>query len=320
MTHPDAMRLRALLGEGARACHRAIGGEHGVALPPLIDHHVHTHLVDIAALPAHGIAAVVDLGGDPVALARRSLDDMPAVAYAGAFLTVRGGYPSGRAWAPAATVRELDADASSTAVETAVDEQERFGATVVKVALHADAGPVPDARLLGLMVAAARRRGMPVVAHVEGAGMTRLALDAGIDVLAHAVFGEVLEPALLERAAATQRWISTLGVHEGESAQRARGNAAAFVEAGGRLLYGTDLGNGDQPLGVSVRELRLLDAAGVRAAALIASLTDPWPSARPPHGIATFVPGAPPASADDLPEWLGAATVVPAEELVHDEP
>lgn len=320
MMHPDPVRLRALLGDGARACRRAITGEHGIALPPLIDHHVHAHLVDISSLPAHGIAGVVDLGGDPAALARRSRDDIPAVAYAGAFLTVRGGYPSTRPWAPAATVRALDADAAPSAVETAVDEQAMFGATVVKVALHADAGPVPDARLLGAIVAAARRRGMPVVAHAEGAGMARLALDAGVDVLAHAVFGEILDAALLARAARAQTWISTLGVHHGADAQRAPTNAAAFAAAGGRLLYGTDLGNGDQPLGVSVHELRLLDAAGVRGAALISSLTDPWPSTRPPHGVATFVPGPPPAATDELPEWLGAATVVPAEELVHDEP
>ncbi len=319
MTHADPVRVRLLLGDSARVCHRALHGVHGIALPPLIDHHVHAHLIDLAALPGHGIAAAVDLGGDPAALARRGHADMPSLAYAGAFLTVPGGYPSTRPWAPAAAVRLLDRD-SPSAVETAVDEQAAFGAAVVKVALNADAGPVPDARLLGAIVAAARLRGMPVVAHVEGAGMARLALDAGVDVLAHAVFSEVLEAGLLERAAADQTWISTLGVHEGDDAQRARANAAAFVAAGGRLLYGTDLGNGDQRPGIGVRELQLLDAAGARGPALIAALADPWPLARPPHGVATFVPGAPPATLDDVPHWLGAATVVPIEELVHDEP
>ncbi len=56
-----------------------------------------------------------------------------------------------------------------------------------------------------------------------------------------------------------------------------RANLAAFVAAGGRVLYGTDLGNGEQPLGVNSRELEALHAVGVRGAALIDALTDPWP-------------------------------------------
>ena len=101
MSHdPDA--LRELLGADAALCHRAITGEHGVSLPPFTDHHVHLHLIDESGLAAGGIAGVVDLGGDPVALARRGNHSIPRVAYAGAFLTAVGGYPLGRSWAPAA--------------------------------------------------------------------------------------------------------------------------------------------------------------------------------------------------------------------------
>ena len=35
--------------------------------------------------------------------------------------------------------------------------------------------------------------------------------------------------------------------------------------------------------------------------------------------MATFVPGAVPETLDELAAWLGGATVVPAEELVHDD-
>ena len=100
--------------------------------------------------------------------------------------------------------------------------------------------------------------------------------------------------------AAGQVWISTLAIHrdDPEAAEFARVNLAGFAAAGGRVLYGTDLGNGDQPVGVNPDEVAALDRAGVRGAALIASLADPWPFADPPPGVCTFVPGPPPAEFD----------------------
>ena len=84
------------------------------------------------------------------------------------------------------------------------------------------------------------------------------------------------------------------------------------------VLYGTDLGNGDLPVGVNVRELEALTAAGVRGSALIEALTDPWPFAERSHGVATFVPGEPPGDVDAIPAWLAGATVLPTEELIPD--
>lgn len=320
--HADPFALRELLGPSAALCRRAISGESGVSLPPLIDHHVHLHLIDEHALPAGGIAAVLDLGGDPVVLARRP-DGLPRAAYAGAFLTAPGGYPSGRSWAPDAVVREVG-DASPHpgvpgGAATAVDEQASFGASVIKVALNATAGPVFDPRTLAAIVRAARGHALPVVAHVEGDGMTRLALDAGVDALAHTPFTEVLDRAAVARAAgAGQVWISTLGIHGPDEESIAVANLRAFAAAGGRVLYGTDLGNGDRRHGVLVDELAALHRAGVRGTALIAALCDPWPAAAP-SGVSTFIPGPPPASHDDVAEWLGGATVVPSEELIHDD-
>ena len=112
-----------------------------------------------------------------------------------------------------------------------------------------------------------------------------------------------------------------LDIHRDDPAARdaARVNLAAFVAAGGRALYGTDLGNGDQPAGVNVRELEALDGVGVRGAALIEALSDSWPGWVDSSAVATFVPGGVPETLDELPAWLGDATVVPAEELVDDD-
>ncbi|WP_456236785.1 amidohydrolase family protein, partial [Agromyces humi] len=176
-------------------------------------------------------------------------------------------------WAAPGCAREIAAEhgdgrsALPSAAETAVSEQRAFGASAIKVALNAVAGPVFDRATLDAIVAAARRLDLPVVAHVEGDGMTRLAVDAGVDTLAHTPFTEVVDDALIARAVAMgQRWISTLYVAGyGEAtpdAERAADNLRRFAAAGGRVLYGTDLGNGDQPLGVNPAELALLASAG----------------------------------------------------------
>lgn len=300
---------------------RALTAETGTMLSAFVDHHVHLHLVDASGLSARGIAAVVDLGGDPVALARRPVG-LPRVAYAGAFLTAPGGYPQGRAWAPEAIVRVVTDASRHPGVEggarTAVDAQADAGASVVKIALHADAGPVLDDDVLAAVVAAAAERGLPVVAHAQGAGQVERAIEAGVSALAHAPFDHPVSRRTLSRAvAAGQAWISTLDIHRGPPRARAIANLRAFAARGGRVLYGTDLGNGPLPVGLNRRELLALHEAGVSGDALVAALTDPWPRTEASDGVSTFVAGTAPSAPDDLPDWLRHATVVPTEELTR---
>ncbi|MFC9560517.1 hypothetical protein [Agromyces sp. NPDC056965] len=318
------------LGPLARPVRRSMIAEHpgetGTMLPPLIDHHVHLMLVGPDTLRDTALAGVVDLGGplDTIAAYARR-DGLPKVAFAGSFLTAPGGYPGDRPWASPGSVREVVVEAGDeraalpTAAETAVGEQLAFGASVIKVVLNSTAGPVLDAATLAAIVASAHAAGVPVVAHVEGDGMSRLAIDAGVDAFAHTPFTERLDDALIARAvAAGQCWISTLFVAGyGEptaEAEIALDNLGRFHLAGGRVLYGTDLGNGEQPLGVNPAELALLVQAGLGASAVIASITDPWPVAID-GAVATFVPGEPPASLDELPGWLAGADLSPAEDL-----
>ncbi|MET0782223.1 MAG: hypothetical protein ABWZ16_11980, partial [Microbacterium sp.] len=237
-----------------------------------------------------------------------------------------GGYPVGRPWSPASAVREVSDPSAHPGVAggaaTAVDEQVSFGASVIKVALNSQAGPVPDDATLAAIVAAARLHALPVVAHAEGTGMTRTAIDAGVDALAHTPFTEVLDDALISRAvAAGQRWISTLDIHrdDAQSRENAHANLTRFVRAGGAVLYGTDLGNGELPTGINRRELDALHATGLRGQAMLETLVDPWPCSERSQGVSTFVPGDPPADMDAVPAWLAGARVVPTEELIHDD-
>lgn len=319
------------LGPLAQPVRRSLNGEHpgepGTMLPPLVDHHVHLMLVGSDALADTSLAGVVDLGAPlDLVTARRHHDGLPHVAFAGAFLTARGGYPVGRAWAAEGSVREVDehvGDARGSLpspAETAVAEQLAFGASVIKVVVNSDAGVVLDRRTLDAIVGAAHERGLPVVAHVEGEGMTRLAIDAGADALAHTPFTERVDDDLIARAVALgQRWISTLFINGyGEPSpdfDRAVDNLRRFHDAGGRVLYGTDLGNGVQPLGLNPVELAALGSAGLSAPQLIDALVDPWPLRERAEGIMTFVPGPPPTTIDALPQWLASACIVPTEDL-----
>lgn len=300
---------------------RALTGEVGTALPAFVDHHVHLHLVDASVMSGRGIAAVVDLGGDPVALARRPRG-LPDVSYAGAFLTAPGGYPQGRSWAPDATVHVVTDASRHPGVEggaqTAVDAQADAGAMVIKVALHADAGRVVSDKVLRAIVAAAVARGLPVVAHAQGAGQVERAIQAGVAALAHTPFDAPVGRRTLSRAiAAGQAWISTLDIHRGAARAQAIVNLRAFAARGGRVLYGTDLGNGPLPVGVNRRELLALHEAGVRGDALVTALADPWPHLEPRGAVSTFVPGAAPTDPDDVPTWLSRGTVVATEELTR---
>lgn len=293
-----------------RAARLRSTGVEGVAFPPFRDHHVHLGLFDARGLPATGIGAVVDLGwtAEVVTLAAEA---PVRVDFAGQFITEPEGYPSGRAWAPHASVRALSRPQEAA---QAVAEQRALGATVLKVTLNRDAGPVPDLATCAAVVEAAGD--LPVVAHVEGAGMVELALAAGVDALAHTPWTHSLEADVLaECVAAGQRWISTLDIHGyGERTPdqaRALGNLAAFHAAGGTVLYGTDLGNGPLPPALNVRELHLLVEAGLDTETLLASLTAPWPGAAG-DDVVTFVPGKP---RDQVVGWLAGASVVPLDDV-----
>lgn len=273
----------------------------GVLLPGFTDHHVHLQLHPADALEplaAGGFSRVIDLGGDPDVLAVLAEPDPFAAAleFAGAFLTARSGYPSDRAWAPDNSWREV---ASADDAELAVAEQLAAGASRIKIALNASAGPVWDDALLAEVVAEVRAAGLPVVAHAEGPGQAARAIAAGVDVLAHAPFSEVLSDALVARAVAQgQRWVSTLAIHEPAERATAIANVRAFRAAGGELLYGSDLGNGEQQLGISSAELTALVEAGLDETAVLRALVGGFGRGRWKRRV-TWMP-ARPASMLDL--------------------
>ena len=268
------------------------------------DRHVHLGLVDRARLSRSAVVAVDDLGwvpGEAAAWRRRPPADV-AVRIAGPFLAPPGGYPSGRSWAPDGAVREVRDERD---VGAAIGELVETGAATAKVTLHA-AFPDFAPGVLEALVAAARTAGLQVVAHVEGPGRAERALAAGVDALAHVPWTERLPDPLVVAFARRATWISTLGLHTGFARRRALGNARRFVAAGGRLVYGTDMGNGPTPAGVNRGEILELGRAGLDGSALLEALVG-GPRDGMPLAAAVWSERPMPEDARSVAAWFASA-------------
>lgn len=285
----------------------------GVVTGAFTDSHVHLQLVDARMLAGSTLGAVVDLGGSPDAV--RALRDRygvdPAsprggsdaestphgvrIGFAGAFLTPPGGYPSDREWAPDGSVREIaDADAAASAIA----EMALSGASCIKVASNSTAGPVFSDEMLSAVVGIASSHGLPVVAHAEGPGEAMRAARLRARMLAHAPFSERLTDDELRRMRGGVAWCSTLAIHEGEAYRIAVDNVRRFHSLGGDVRYGTDMGNGDAPVGLNPREVAALRDAGIDGPDLLRALAPGDPGA--PAARLLFHPGATPATVDPL--------------------
>jgi imidazolonepropionase-like amidohydrolase len=69
--------------------------------------------------------------------------------------------------------------------------------------------------------------------------------------------------------------VGTLDIHAGDPSALgiAIDNLRRFAAAGGRVRYGTDLGNGPIPPGIHVGEVRHLAEAGLDAAGILRAMT-----------------------------------------------
>jgi len=241
----------------------------GVIVGAFTDHHVHLQLVDHTLLHGSTLGRVIDLGANPAVIASYADAARFSVEFAGAFLTPVGGYPSDRDWAPAGSFREI---ADPPSAGAAVAEMTDAGASCVKVASNADAGPVFADDLFRVIVDAASARGLPVVAHAQGTGEAQRVARLGAARLAHAPFTERLDDTETGTQAASVAWISTLSIHDGDTLTAAVDNVRRFHAAGGTVLYGTDMGNGPTPVGLNPKELAALRDAGITGTALLRTL------------------------------------------------
>jgi hypothetical protein len=280
----------------------------GALMPGLVDQHVHLGLVNAGALADTAVVEVHDLGWVP-RIARGWKVDPPTggrVKIAGPFLTAVGGYPADRAWAPSGSVRELAGAADGV---RAVEEAAAHQHDLIKVVLHSGAALLDDATL-DAVVRAAHRHRLPVGVHAEGKAQARRAFEAGADILVHVPWTESLPEDLLVAMAHSMMWISTFAIHPDADRCRALDNARRFIRLGGRLHYGTDMGNdmykGSTPAGPRPEEISALGQAGLAGDALLESLTDPAGD----HlraAVAVWAPLPLPPGADEAAVWMSRA-------------
>jgi imidazolonepropionase-like amidohydrolase len=136
---------------------------------------------------------------------------------------------------------------------------------------------VPGDAVLTAICDAAHEAELLVTAHVQGRGQAERAIGAGVDEFAHTPWTERLSDDLVRACAARVRIVSTLDIH-GYGTRTADltvaiDNLRRFHEAGGTVIYGTDLGNGPVPPGIHTQELRWLAEAGLSSDEILTALT-----------------------------------------------
>ncbi len=241
----------------------------GFLMPAVADRHVHIGLSDPASVLLGGVTAVRDLAwpADRIfGLADASelpTYTGPLIRAAGPMLTGAGGYPTAASWAPAGTGRELHGPEDARAV---VAELAGLGATAIKVSLNAEAGATPSDAELAAICETAQAHHLPVTAHAQGADQVERALGAGIDELAHTPWTRLSDD-VAQTCAKRLRIISTLDIlsfgRDSADIRVALDNLRRFHDAGGTVIYGTDLGNGSIPPGLHTREALLMAEAGL---------------------------------------------------------
>lgn len=254
---------------------RVIEGSGKTLLPGFIDSHVHIGFFDPKTVLAGGITTARDLAWPPdriLPLADRLESDLlagPRLLVAGPMLTAPGGYPTKASWAPPGTGREVG---DVTETRAAVKEFVALGADVIKVAQEPREGPVMSPEVLIAIVEEAHAAGLKVTSHLGSLDQLGIALDAGVDELAHGLWSneEIPDDLIRRMVAAGMTVVPTL--HIDPSAQRIE-NLRRFVAAGGRVIYGTDMGNTGPPPGIDPEELRLMVEAGMSPLDALAAAT-----------------------------------------------
>ena len=263
---------------------RTIALRNATLLPGLID--LHTHQLGFGQARSV-VTTVRDLGTDDRNLPLRGASPGPRVFASGPLITAPGGYPIPVHGRDVAHVVR-NPDGARAYVRSLADR----GAAVIKVSLQVGFPMITFATLKAI-VEEAHALDLRVTAHVgEGRG-ARLALRAGVDELAHMPCG--YEPELMrELASAGVEIVGTLYVVELlAGCPDVLDSAAAFVRAGGTLLYGSDYGNAGIPADVVVAELRRLAESGLGAAGALRAATSEAAEVLPLEGLGRIGEGRP---------------------------
>jgi imidazolonepropionase-like amidohydrolase len=227
---------------------------------------------------------VVDTGSDvenTVALRKRVENGEvsgPRIFTAGIPIFPAHALPYYLAQLPAELIAKMGQPETAAEATTLVDKNRGAGADIVKLFTGSIANPN---HIVPMQVAIARaaadeghKHGQPVFSHSSNLEGTKVAIDAGVDVLAHTPEAtDGIDEAMLRRMAAKHMTIiPTLKLFSRDGGiANIRGLDSRFHKLGGRLVYGTDTGflpDYDQS-----EEFRQLTEAGFRFRDVLAMLT-----------------------------------------------
>jgi imidazolonepropionase-like amidohydrolase len=256
------------IGSGLTEANTVLDCSGLTALPGFIDTHVHLGFFQPKQVLAGGLTTVRDLGWEPTTAygwieASEDPNWGPKVLAAGPMLTVPGGYPFRAGWAPPGTATIYEPGTLA--------KLEESGSSVVKVTLEPGAGPTMSEEQLKQLVTEAQEIGLKVVAHVSTVEELRKALNAGVQEYCHFVFDDSAVPqdVIIQMVDQGVVVVPTLRVNPTE---KRLANLANFHAAAGKVVYGTDLGNGGRP-GIDIAELELMSKAGMSPADILKSAT-----------------------------------------------
>ncbi|MEX5720051.1 amidohydrolase family protein [Geodermatophilus maliterrae] len=303
-----------------------IAAQGGTVLPGLVDAHVHVHPGALQAALRSGVTTELDMFADPalVRSLRRQASSDPGMAdlrSAGTGATAPGGHPT--ALVDRGLLAPFPTVAGPRDAEAFVADRVAEGSDHLKIVLEDGATtgrPCPSltADTVRALVLAAHARGLLVVAHALTRAHALLAVDAGVDGLAHLFVDEPASQEFLDAAARRDVFVVPTLTSLAARAGRSRGPALAAdpylgpgIDRGQRALLETDfpVGPGARAdLDIAMSTVGRLHRAGV---ALLAGTDASSPGVA--HGVSLHdeldllvQAGLPPAAA------LAAATSAPA--------
>jgi imidazolonepropionase-like amidohydrolase len=266
---------------------RTIDVQGATILPGFINTHVHSAYDEhtLTAWAQGGVTTVRDLAsGKPreslfsfrdEALSHPEYARLVAV---GPMVTVPGGYPIAMWSLPSLTVTSPE-DARDKVAHLLDD-----GADVIKIALESGAifgqsMPMLSPEEAAAIVQVAHERGTVVSAHVSISRDLELALDAGVDDIAHMVTDEAPDELIQRMVELDVYWVPTLELWKGVGHgldTRVIDNLRRFAEARGKVALGTDYAGApdvDFDLGMPIHEVGWMQEAGMTPLEIIVAAT-----------------------------------------------
>jgi imidazolonepropionase-like amidohydrolase/Tol biopolymer transport system component len=153
------------------------------------------------------------------------------------------------------------------------------GADLIKIAFEDQVRgpqpllPVSDAQAI---VAAAHDRGVPVSAHISLAKHLQMALESGVDDVAHMITDKLPDELITQMVKQNVYWVPTLELWSGVGRiANMRDNLKRFVDGGGQVALGTDYAGYTIPfeLGMPITEIELMHQAGMTPMQIIVAAT-----------------------------------------------